>query len=125
MVLGCAVLAACGQGPSGRLASSEDSVSYIIGYQIGDNLKRQGAPLQPGAILRGLQEGFAGTPAVLNDSTARGVMMAYQQKAMNEKRVKDSTSAVSNVAESQKFFADNIKKPGVQATKSGMQYKVL
>jgi FKBP-type peptidyl-prolyl cis-trans isomerase FklB len=121
----CVVLAACGQRPSGRLASQEDSVSYIIGYQIGDNLKRQGAPLQPGAILRGLQEGFAGTKPALADTVARGTMMAYQQKAMQAQRVKDSATAESNVSESAKFFADNAKKPGVQTSKSGLQWKVL
>ncbi len=121
----CAVLAACSQGPSGRLASTEDSVSYVIGYQIGDNLKRQGAPLQPGAILRGLQEGFAGGVPLLSDSVARGVMMTYQQKAADAKRVKDSASAATNVAAAQKFFAENATHDGVQTTKSGLQWKVL
>lgn len=121
----CAVLAACGgQGSNARLASLEDSVSYVIGYQVGDNLKRQGAPFQPGAILRGLQEGFAGTPPALSDSQARAAMMGYQEKTVEATRKKDSASAGSNVAEAEKFFADNAKKPGVQTTTSGLQYQV-
>lgn len=128
----CAVLAACGQGSNARLASLEDSVSYVIGYQVGDNLKRQGAPLQPGAILRGLQEGFAGTPPALSDSQARSAMTGYQQKtaeAMQKtaeaSRMKDSIAAGTNISEGEKFFADNARKPGVQTTKSGLQWKVV
>ena len=121
----CALLAACGQGQGGRLASAEDSVSYLIGYQIGGNLKQQGAPSPTPAILRGLQEGFAGKPPVMTDSVARATMMAFQQKGQEVARRNDSIARNTNVSAAEKFFPENAKKPGVQTTKSGLQWKIV
>lgn len=113
-----ALFVACGGNTGAKLATAEDSVSYVIGYQIGTNLKQQGAPARPRALLRGLTEGFDGTTALLSDSLARATVMAYQQRAADN-------MAATNVTDAQKFFTENRTQPGVQETASGLQWKVL
>jgi len=121
----CVLLAACGGGPGTRLATAEDTVSYLIGYQMGRNLKQQGAPTPTPAILRGLSEAFAGTDAAIPDSTARAFMMAYQQRSMIEARRNDSIASSRNEAEALAFFPANGKKPGVTTTSSGLQWRMI
>ena len=125
--LGAFVLG-CGQqtaGGSARLASQEDSVSYIIGYKTGENLREQSVPVDPAIIAKGLAEGMAGTPARMSDSLMHAVMQGFQARMMGIQRQKDSAAAISNQEEGQKFLAENKTKEGVKTTPSGLQYQVL
>jgi FKBP-type peptidyl-prolyl cis-trans isomerase len=128
----CAVLAGCNQktgtaGSTGSasFASSDDSVSYIIGFQIGGNLKEQGVPVRPDMILKGLKDAVAGEKGALTQDQMRAFMMGFQQKMMAAQRSKDSLSSGINQAEGVKFLAENKTKPGVITTSSGLQYKVI
>jgi hypothetical protein len=71
----------CGQqAGSGntKLASQDDSASYILGYKMGENLKQQSVPVKPEIIFRGLREGMEGKAAGMPDSVMQSVMMAFQ-----------------------------------------------
>ncbi|MBI4420736.1 MAG: FKBP-type peptidyl-prolyl cis-trans isomerase [Gemmatimonadetes bacterium] len=123
LVLGaaCAVIAACGQRSGGgpNLATADDSLNYVVGYQIGTSLKQQGIPApQERVMLRGMREALAGTKPALTEDQARVIVMGFQQKRME-------TAAAANTAEAEKFLADNAKQPGVKTTASGLQWKVV
>jgi FKBP-type peptidyl-prolyl cis-trans isomerase FklB len=99
-------------------ANSASTASYIIGYQIGSNFKRQRVPIDGQAIMKGLQEGLAGGKPPMTEEQMDEVMRAFQ---------KEVTSRMSEQCkqEGEAFLAANAKAPGVKATKSGLQYKVL
>jgi FKBP-type peptidyl-prolyl cis-trans isomerase FklB len=123
-----ATLLACGQpatSGSVRLSSQEDSVSYILGYKMGENLKQQSVPVKPEVIFRGMQQGFAGSKSVMSDSVMQSVMMAFQVRMMGVQHQKDSSAAITNRQEGEAFLAANKSKEGVKSTPSGLQYKVL
>jgi FKBP-type peptidyl-prolyl cis-trans isomerase FkpA len=116
-----ALLAACGkQSGSGnaKLASAEDSVSYIIGFQIGGTLKQQRAPVRSGPLANGVQDAISGATPKFTEDQMRTIVTTYQQK------LRDS-SVSANSAESDKFLADNAKKEGVKTSPSGLQWKVV
>jgi FKBP-type peptidyl-prolyl cis-trans isomerase len=116
-----ALLAACGKqsGSSNvKLASAQDSVSYIIGFQIGGTLKQQGAPVRAGALANGVQDAISGATPKFTQDQMRAIITAYQQKQRD-------SSVSANSAESDKFLADNAKKDGVKSSPTGLQWKVL
>jgi FKBP-type peptidyl-prolyl cis-trans isomerase FklB len=116
----------CGQQVGGgKLATSDDSVSYILGYKMGENLKQQSVPVKPDLIFRGLKEGMAGSAAMFSDSVMQSTMMAFQVRMMGIQRQKDSTAGLENKKDGEKFLADNKGKDGVKTTPSGLQYKVV
>jgi FKBP-type peptidyl-prolyl cis-trans isomerase len=116
LMTACAAIVACGNGAggSGGLATSEDSVSYVVGFQIGGNLKAQGIPANQGPFLRGLREAMAGGEPALTEEQMRTAVMNFQQQKM--------TAAA---AKGEQFLAENAKKEGVQSSASGLQWKVL
>lgn len=124
--LGAMVLG-CGQqgGGTARLASQEDSVSYILGYKMGENLKQQAVPVKPEIIFNGMKAGFAGTAPLMHDSVMQSVMMAFQVRMMGIQHQKDSAAAIDNQKSGDDFLASNKAKDGVKTTPSGLQYKVL
>src|SRR5574338_822295 len=66
-----AVMLGCGQQAgtgTTKLASQDDSVSYILGYKMGENLKQQSVPVKPDIIYRGMQAGFTGQTPVMHDT---------------------------------------------------------
>lgn len=109
----------------GKLSTQDDSVSYILGFKMGENLKQQSVPVKPELIFRGLKEGMAGTAAIIPDSTMQATMMAFQVRMMGIQRQKDSADAITQKADGEKFLADNKGKDGVKTTASGLQYKVI
>lgn len=129
MALAASVLSiGCGQQGvtgGGTLATADDSVSYILGYKMGENLKQQSVPVKPEIIFRGLREGMAGTKAIMPDSVMQSAMMAFQVRMMGIQRQKDSVALLENKREGAEFLASNKGKDGVKTTASGLQYKVL
>jgi FKBP-type peptidyl-prolyl cis-trans isomerase len=123
-----AFVSGCGQqagaGPT-KLSSQEDSASYVLGYKMGDNLRQQSVPMKPELIFRGLRAGMSGGVAVIPDSVMQSVMMNFQVKMAGVQRQKDSLAQIENRKAGDGFLADNKRKDGVIATRSGLQYKVL
>ena len=122
VVSGCGKQMATG---ATKLASSDDSVSYIIGYKMGENLKQQSVPVNPDLIFRGLSAGMTGGASPMSDSVMQSVMMAFQVRMMGIQHQKDSVAGIGNRKEGEQFLADNKGKQGVKTTASGLQYKVL
>lgn len=118
----------CGQqgmSGSGTLATADDSVSYILGYKMGENLKQQSVPVKAELIFRGLREGMAGSKSSMPDSVMQSAMMAFQVRMMGIQRQKDSIAVIDNQREGTDFLAGNKGKDGVKTTASGLQYKVM
>ncbi|MDH4130883.1 MAG: FKBP-type peptidyl-prolyl cis-trans isomerase [Gemmatimonadota bacterium] len=129
--LSLAVLAAAAMGcetsaaQGGKLVTLEDSVSYILGFKNGENLKRQSVPVNAEVMLSALRDGLAGAQSRMPDSVMQSVMMTFQSRMIMQQRQKDSLSGAENRRQGEKFLAENQSKEGVKVTASGLQYKVL
>ena len=122
-----AAMLGCQQAGTGsvKLASQEDSVSYILGYKMGENLKQQSVPVKPEIIYGGMRAGFNGSTPLMHDSVMQSVMMAFQVRMMGVQHQKDSVAAIDNQKAGEEFMASNKSKEGVKTTASGLQYKVI
>ncbi len=120
-VLGAASLPAQGA----TLKTDADKVSYMVGYQIGSNFKRDGLDVDSNMMLVGMKEAMAGTKSTLTPEESQKIMQDLQKNLAAKAESKRKTEGDKNTADGKKFLADNAKKSGVKTLPSGLQYKVV
>jgi FKBP-type peptidyl-prolyl cis-trans isomerase FklB len=103
------------------LKSQKEKVSYIIGMEIGSNLKKQAIDLDSTILARGVKDILSGAKPLLTEQEIQETMVAFQKEMM----AKQSEVAKKNRAEGEAFLAENKKKEGVKTLPSGLQYKVI
>lgn len=119
---------ACGQGTSGgpvSLESDDAKVNYSIGYQIGDDFKNQGVPIQEDALVAGIRDGIAGGEAKVSEEERRATLTALRGRMQAAAQATQAAAAEKNLAAAKAFLAENGAKEGVTILPSGLQYKVL
>jgi len=107
--------------PATGLKTDKQKFSYAVGFQIGQNLKRQKVEIDPKAFTQGAQDSLAGASARLKPEEMQAAIQAEQQKEI----AKQQAHAKKNLEAGQVFLEANKKKPGVVALPSGLQYKVI
>jgi FKBP-type peptidyl-prolyl cis-trans isomerase FklB len=104
-----------------ELKTSKEKYSYAIGYQIGNNLKREGADVDIDAIAQGIKD-------VLSDAKL-SVSMEEMQAAVLEVQKQQQTDREARGEKAKKegddFLAKNKKAKGVVELPSGVQYVVV
>ena len=106
------------------LKNKIDSVSYLMGVNIGNSLGKEMSEANFELIIQGFRDAVSKGRLVCQDSTDMVLSMYFQEKAMLKQAEEDEKSEVYKVA-GEKFLADNSKKPGVVTTASGLQYQVI
>jgi FKBP-type peptidyl-prolyl cis-trans isomerase FklB len=114
-----------------KLVTKMDSVSYILGVNLGTQLSKDSLVPTIDAIAMGCQDALAGK-IKLNDSSRSRIIQEFVAKLQEKEKVKQEAemaklkeSAPQNMAAGQKFLDENKKKEGVQVTASGLQYKIV
>jgi FKBP-type peptidyl-prolyl cis-trans isomerase FklB len=103
------------------LKSQKEKVSYIIGMEIGSNLKKQAIDIDSTILVRGVKDILSGAKPLLTEQEIQETMVGFQKEMM----AKQSEVAKKNRAEGEAFLAENKKKEGVKTLPSGLQYKVI
>ena len=96
---------------------------YALGYQLGRDLK--GADLRSDAIVQGLKDGSSGTPAKIDEQQMQQALAALDQRIAEQRAKAQVAQLEAAVAAGNAYRAENAKKPGVQTTATGLQYKVV
>ena len=107
-----------------KLKNEIDTVSYLMGVNIGNSLGKEMSEANFELIIQGFRDAIAKGRLVCQDSSDMILSMYFQQKAMAKQAEEDKKSEVFKVA-GEKFLAENSKKPGVVTTASGLQYQVI
>ena len=118
-------LTAGGLAVSAELKTDKEKISFIIGHQIGSNLKRDGIDVDFNVMQAAIKDGLAGTPSSITQEEAQKLMQGLQAQLKGQAEAKAKVAGEKNVADGKKFLADNAKKSGVKKTASGLQYKVM
>jgi len=103
------------------LKTQKDKMSYVIGMDIGNNLKRQSIDVDPNILAKAIKDALAGQKPLLSDQEIRETMAAHQ----NKMKAKQEALAKKNKEQGDAFLAGNKKKEGVKILPSGLQYKVI
>ena len=119
MLAALALATGCSDAPADKQPESvSQKASYSIGYEMGRNFKHQEFAVDSELLLRGVEDGFAGTEPILNDTERQTSIRETQLLA---------AAAISerNRAAGAAFLAENQQREGVVALPSGLQYQII
>jgi FKBP-type peptidyl-prolyl cis-trans isomerase FklB len=101
------------------LKNEHDSVSYIIGHNIGSNIAASPmTEVNVEAIAKGIQDAMDGKELFIDQYAANAYIGQYMQKI-------ESASSEKDLAEGREFLEKNKARKGVTTTESGLQYEIL
>jgi len=103
------------------LKNQKEKMSYIIGMDIGNNLKKQSMDVDPNILAKGIKDALGGGKLLLNDQEIRETMTAFQKEMM----AKQQELSQKNKKAGDAYLAENKKKEGVITLPSGLQYKII
>ena len=105
-----------------KLESNLQRVSYMIGLQIGQTLRRQGLDrIDAAALAAALNDVFEDRRPRLTIEEMQAAQTEFQAGLATTQ----TRQAVVNLATGQAFFASNTENEGVVQTPDGLQYRIL
>tara|TARA_B100000519_G_C14192982_1_gene414041 strand:- start:34 stop:723 length:690 start_codon:yes stop_codon:yes gene_type:complete len=108
--------------PVEQLGTKADTMSYALGLDIGENLKKQNIEIEYNSFITGILDAYQKSDLKLGQNEKRNAMMALQ-RSIREKEVE---SAKTNMEDADTFLKKNkIDNADVKETPSGLQYKVI
>ena len=108
-----------------ELNTDEQKLGYIIGMDIGKSLREQDTGVDLDTLVEAIRATYNNEELALTPDEAAAIRKAYVEKRQAAQQAETAAAGGENLAEGQKFLAENKGKEGVQVTESGLQYKVL
>lgn len=107
------------------LETTEQKVSYIVGFNTAQQVKASGFSLDSQAMAAAIDHVNTDAEPLMTEEEMRATMMSFQAEMM-EKRQEEQTKLMDeNLKKGQDFLTENAKREGVKTTESGLQYEVL
>jgi FKBP-type peptidyl-prolyl cis-trans isomerase len=137
MVFAIALVSAAAAAPdSPALKTQKEKISYALGMDLGNQLRKSSIEVDPALFGRGLRDALSGAKTLLTDEQVRAVISEFQSELKRKEAARrkgtseeDSVEAEILPAYNKKagaaFLAANRTKEGVVTLPSGLQYKVL
>jgi FKBP-type peptidyl-prolyl cis-trans isomerase FklB len=107
------------------LTNKTDTISYLIGTNIGHSIKSDDIVINFDLMSMGLKAGLNGADTLFKPEVIQKCMTAWQQEMMKAKQEKTKQETTVNRQKGAEFLAENKKKEGVIELPSGLQYKVI
>ena len=105
-----------------KLSTFQDTTSYVLGADIGENLKRQQIEIDFDVFMGGFTDGYETGAVQLDNNQRRSAMMGLQKyiKEKLQEAEKNNLLAADNFLEKNKTENSDIRE-----TPTGLQYRVL
>jgi FKBP-type peptidyl-prolyl cis-trans isomerase FklB len=107
------------------LKDSKDKVSYAIGLDVGNAMKKQSIDINTDIFMKGLKDSLSGDKKLMTDDEIRETMTAFSREMADKQKEMMKKAAEKNRQEGDVFLAENKKKEGIKTVASGLQYKVI
>jgi len=107
-----------------QLNNELDSVSYLIGRILGENVLRDLSNANKELVIKGLSDRLKDNPSICNDPQNK-IISAYFQKVEAEKKAILAKEGMKAREEGIVFLNANKTKTNIQSTPSGLQYEVV
>jgi FKBP-type peptidyl-prolyl cis-trans isomerase len=107
------------------LESTEQRLSYGIGYNLGQRMQSDGVPMDSDAFAAGLRDAVTGSDPRMSQEEIGAEMQSYQERMAAEQQAAQAQLATANAAAAEAYLAQNATVEGVVVTESGLQYQVL
>jgi FKBP-type peptidyl-prolyl cis-trans isomerase len=108
-----------------ELSTLNQKVSYIIGLNMGQNLKNDEVEVDIKALNMALEDAMAGRESRLTEEVIQQSMTAFQEMLQAKRAESVALVADANAKEGAEFLAANGLEEGVVTTESGLQYRVI
>ncbi|MEO7014339.1 MAG: FKBP-type peptidyl-prolyl cis-trans isomerase [Dokdonella sp.] len=105
--------------------SEKGKLSYSIGFQIGKDFTDRKMDVDINTVVRAMQDAYAKRAPAVAEDKMRDTLTAFQTKMMGEAKAEFDKVAGANLAQSNKFMAENKTKKGIVSLPSGLQYRVI
>ena len=107
------------------LKNYKDKVSYIIGIDIGKNIKNQSIDIDPDVLAQGIKDAISGRKPLMTEQEVKETMAAFQKDMTAKQAELVKKVGEKNKKEGEAFLAENKQREGVKTLPSGLQYKVI
>jgi FKBP-type peptidyl-prolyl cis-trans isomerase FkpA len=112
-------------GKEKAIVTSQDSISYIIGTDIGHSLLPLKGEINLDLIYQGIHDRVDSAEIKISREKMNEIMQAFNTKMRTKMDTEAKDKNDKNVAEGKKFLEENKTKQGVITTASGLQYIVM
>jgi FKBP-type peptidyl-prolyl cis-trans isomerase FklB len=103
-----------------NLTDPKEKISYALGVNFGSNLKNQDVDVNLDTVRKGIEDALTGKPQ-MSDAEMRETF----NQLRTQMTAKAQEKAQANKAIGDKWLAENLNKPGIKKTDSGLQYKII
>jgi len=107
------------------ITSEKGKLSYAIGWDIGEDIKRRGAEFDVETIIAAVRDSAAGKDPQVPAQEMVAMLTELQKKVRKEQAEAFQKLSDENQIKSEEFLAANISKTGIVVLPSGIQYRII
>ncbi len=107
------------------VTSDKGKLSYAVGWDIGQDIKRRGAEFDVESIITAIRDSAADQQPRVPQEEMVALLTELQKKVRQEQAEAFQKLADENQKKSEEYLAENRNKSGVVALPSGVQYRVI
>jgi FKBP-type peptidyl-prolyl cis-trans isomerase FklB len=100
-------------------------LSYSIGVDLGNNIKKQGIDIDVTSMGQGIEDAMTNKPLKMTEEQMKDSLVKFQKDLMKKRSQQFEKQSDDNKSKGEVFLKENRSKQGVVALASGLQYKVL
>ncbi|MEG2337157.1 MAG: FKBP-type peptidyl-prolyl cis-trans isomerase, partial [Bacteroidales bacterium] len=105
--------------------TDKDTVSYLLGYNVGRNFKQAPYEFNVEILSQGIKDALTGVKMDFTEEEANSILEAWQASLQKKQEAEASKAAEGNKVAGAAFLEKNKKVKGVTTTASGLQYKIV
>ena len=107
------------------VATDKGKLSYAIGWDFGQDIKRRGEEFDVESVIAAIRDTVAGNDPQVTPEEMVALLQTFQQKVRQEQLEALQALAAENQAKSERFLEENKSKTGIVVMPSGVQYRVI
>ena len=107
------------------ITSEKGKLSYAIGWDIGEDIKRRGAEFDVETIIAAVRDSAAGKDPQVPAEEMVSMLTELQQKVRKEQTEAFQKLSEENQIKSEEFLEGNTTKTGIVVLPSGIQYRII
>ncbi|KAB2822865.1 MAG: FKBP-type peptidyl-prolyl cis-trans isomerase [Paludibacter sp.] len=108
-----------------ELKTPKDKVSYAIGMEMANSLKKNGIDVTPDVLVKAIKDVLTDQKTQITNEEAGAILTGLQEEMKGKRQESMKVLGEKNKTEGAAFLAENMKKEGVKSLPSGLQYKVI
>jgi FKBP-type peptidyl-prolyl cis-trans isomerase len=112
-------------GTALTLKTQKEKASYALGMSIGSGMHRQGLPVDPALVSRGLRDAMSGGKTLMTEDEMKAALQQLRGQVQQAQEAKVHAESESNRKAGDAFLGANKSKDGVKTLPDGLQYKII